>query len=50
MSEKDIETTPAVEVKEEVKPAAEATATPAPATDADSTVDYWANAWANRGV
>ena len=49
MSEnKDIDTTPVVEVKEEVKPAVEAkTEAPAPAVDA---TDYWANAWANRGV
>jgi hypothetical protein len=34
-------------VAEEAKPVAEAKAAPAPV--ADST-DYWANAWANRGV
>ena len=47
MSEKDIDTTPVVEtlVAEEAKPKAEAKAAPV----ADST-DYWANAWANRGV
>jgi hypothetical protein len=46
MSEnKDIDTTPVVEVKEE--PKAEVKSAPAPV--ADST-DYWANAWANRGV
>ena len=47
MSEKDIDTTPVVEtvVAEEAKPKAEA-----PAVNADATVDYWANAWANRGV
>jgi len=47
MSEKDIDTTPVVEaaVVEEVKPKAEAKSAPV----ADST-DYWANAWANRGV
>jgi hypothetical protein len=44
MSEnKDIDTTPVVEVKEE--PKAEVKSAPV----ADST-DYWANAWANRGV
>ena len=49
MSEKDIDTTPVVEpvVAEEAKPKAE---TPAPASNADAVVDYWANAWANRGV
>ena len=50
MSEnKDIDTTPVVEtvVAEEAKPKAE---TPAPASNADPVVDYWANAWANRGV
>ena len=47
MSEKDIDTTPVVEVKEEAKPVAEAKAAPAPVADA---TDYWANAWANRGV
>lgn len=52
MSEKDIDTTPVVEevVVEEAKPKADAKAAPAPAADADATVDYWANAWANRGV
>jgi len=44
MSEKDIDTTPVVEVKTE--PKAEVKSAPV----ADSTVDYWANAWANRGV
>jgi hypothetical protein len=55
----DIDTTPVVEtpvvetpvvetvVVEEVKPVAEAKDAPAPAVDA---TDYWANAWANRGV
>jgi len=50
MSEnKDIDTTPVVEtvVAEEAKPKVEA---PAPASNADAVVDYWANAWANRGV
>jgi hypothetical protein len=48
MSEnKDIDTTPVVEVKEEVKVEPKAEAKSAPV--ADST-DYWANAWANRGV
>ena len=49
MSEKDIDTTPVVEtvVAEEAKPKVE---TPAPASNADAVVDYWANAWANRGV
>jgi hypothetical protein len=49
MSEKDIDPTPVVEtvVVEEAKPKAE---TPAPASNADAVVDYWANAWANRGV
>ena len=49
MSEKDIDTTPVVEtvVAEEAKPKAE---TSAPAANADATVDYWANAWANRGA
>ena len=49
MSEKDIDTTPIVEtvVAEEAKPVAEAKAAPAPVADA---TDYWANAWANRGV
>jgi hypothetical protein len=49
MSEKDIDTTPVVEtvVAEEAKPKTE---TPAPASNADAVVDYWANAWANRGV
>jgi hypothetical protein len=50
MSEnKDIDATPVVEtvVAEEVKPVAEVKADPAPAADA---TDYWANAWANRGV
>ena len=54
----DIDTTPVVEtpvvetpvvetvVVEEVKPVAEAKDAPAAA---DAT-DYWANAWANRGV
>jgi len=48
---KDIDTTPAVEVKEEVKaePKAEAKAEAKLAPVAD-TKDYWANAWANRGV
>jgi hypothetical protein len=41
---KDIDTAPVVQVKEE--PKAEVKSAPA----ADSTVDYWANAWANRGV
>jgi hypothetical protein len=44
MSEKDIDTTPVVEVKTE--PKAEVKSAPV----ADATVDYWANAWANRGV
>jgi hypothetical protein len=44
---KDIDTTPVVEVKEEVKVEPKAEAKSAPV--ADST-DYWANAWANRGV
>jgi hypothetical protein len=51
MSEnKDIDTTPVVEtvVVEDAKPKAEAK--PAVAPDADATVDYWANAWANRGA
>ena len=44
MSEnKDIDTTPVVEVKEEPK----AEAKSAPVAD---TTDYWASAWANRGV
>jgi hypothetical protein len=49
MSEKDIDTTPVVEtvVAAEAKPKVE---TPAPASNADAVVDYWANAWANRGV
>ena len=52
MSEKDIDMVdgvPVVEtvVAEEAKPKAE---TPAPASNADAVVDYWANAWANRGV
>jgi hypothetical protein len=49
MSEKDIDTTPVVEtvVAEEAKPKVD---TPAPASNADAVVDYWANAWANRGV
>ena len=47
----DIDTTPVdaapvVEVKEE--PKADAKAAPAPV--ADATTDYWATAWANRGV
>ena len=49
MSEKDIDTTPVAEAKpvvEEVKPKAEVKAE-APVADA---TDYWANAWANRGV
>jgi hypothetical protein len=51
MSEKDIDTTPVVEtvVAEEAKPKVE-TPAPAPASNADAVVDYWANAWANRGV
>jgi hypothetical protein len=44
MSEKDINTTPVVEVKTE--PKAEVKSAPV----ADATVDYWASAWANRGV
>jgi|APGre2960657444_1045066.scaffolds.fasta_scaffold37384_4 hypothetical protein len=45
MSEnKDIDTTPVVEVKEE--PKAEVKSAPV----ADAATDYWANAWANRGV
>jgi hypothetical protein len=34
-------------IAEAVKPVAEAKAAPAPVADA---TDYWANAWANRGV
>jgi len=34
-------------VAEEAKPKAE---TPAPAPVANAVTDYWANAWANRGV
>ena len=44
---KDIDTTPVVEVKAEVKVEPKAETKSAPV--ADST-DYWANAWANRGV
>ena len=44
MSEKDIDTTPVVEVKTE--PKAEVKSAPV----ADAATDYWANAWANRGV
>ena len=48
MSEnKDIDTTPVVEVEAEVKVEPKAEAKSAPV--ADST-DYWANAWSNRGV
>jgi len=36
-------------VAEEAKPKTE-TPAPAPASNADAVVDYWANAWANRGV
>ena len=32
------------------KPVAEAKPAKAAEASADSTVDYWANAWANRGV
>jgi hypothetical protein len=47
---KDIDTKPVVEaaIVEEVAPKADVKA--APAVDADATVDYWANAWANRGA
>ena len=47
MSEKDIDMIDGVPVAEvKVEPKAEVKSAPV----ADATVDYWANAWANRGV
>jgi hypothetical protein len=45
-TEKDIVETPAVEAKPEIKVEPKVESAPS----ADSVVDYWANAWANRGV